>query len=90
MDPSLTMWSKATLAAELQNSKVLHVPGQQLVPNCLQITELRDDDNDEDEDEDDDEDEDEDEDEADDDDDDDDDWTPGTYEDKTYSKGWFL
>jgi hypothetical protein len=49
------MWSKATLAAELQNSKVLHVPGQQLVPSCLQITMLRydDDDDDDDDDEDD-------------------------------------
>ena len=40
------MWLKATLAAELQNSKVLHVPGQQLVPSCLQITMLRYDDDD--------------------------------------------
>ena len=46
LDPSLTMWLKATLAAELQNSKVLHVPGQQLVPSCLQITMLRYDDDD--------------------------------------------
>ena len=52
LDPSLTMWSKATLAAELQNSKVLHVPGQQLVPSCLQITKLRYDDDDDDDDDD--------------------------------------